>query len=357
MYLYQRHICKTLLYSFCVITFSIVGISWIIQSIRYLDIILSRGARILDFIELTIYLIPFLLFIILPISLFFTIYYTYKKLSHDKEIIALYSFGISRIKIIKTLLLFSVCVVLLHYVVSVYLLPMSTYKFRNLKLNIDHNSIINLLQFNTFISVNNLTLYIEKKGADNLLQNIFIYNLKSPEKDDTFIAHSGKLHTTNLGLQLTLYNGSKLEFNHKNKKYSLIKFSEHSMSNLHNIKEIKSKSNDNPYEFSISELLFSDDFPPKKILRFRAQGHFRLLWPLTSISIVMSMLFFLMQYTQVRHSTIKTNIYTFASALLIVITTFALYVLNYSNQKYCIMMYAFNLLIPYIAYFAIRSKT
>ena len=352
MYLYQKHIYKTLAYSFFVITFAIVGVSWLVQSIRYLDVILSKGAKILDFLQLTIYLIPFLLFIVLPISLFFTIYYTYKKLSHDREVLALYSFGLSRVRIIKTFLLFSVCIVFFHYIISVYLLPMSMNKFKNLKIEVDHNSIINLLQFNTFISkVNNLTLYIEKRGADNLLKNIFIYNSKNPEKDTTFIAHSGKFRITDLGLQLTLYNGSKLDFNHKNKRYSLIKFSEHSINNLDNIKAIKPKYKDNPYELSISKLLFSDNFPPEKVLSFRTQGHFRLLWPLTSVSIVMSMLFFLTQYTEVKRLIVKANIYTFTSALLIIMMTFALYIIN----SY-IIMYVSNLLISYIIYCLIHRK-
>ena len=356
MYLYQKYIYKVLLFPFFVITLSITGVSWLVQSIRYLEIILNKGARLLDFIELTVYLIPFLLFITLPISLFFTIYYTYRKLSHDREITALYSLGIDRIKIIKTFFLFSTCVVLLHYVISIYLLPMSMYKFKNLKFEIDHNSIVNLLQFNTFISkINNITLYIEKKEKDNLLRNIFIYNLKNPEKDITFIANSGKFYNTNSGIQLTLYNGSKLEFDHKNKKYSLVKFSKHSMSSLNTLEGIKSKFKENAYEFSISELLFSNDLPQNKISRFRAQGHFRLLWPFTSISIIMSMLFFLTQYEQIRKSVVKANVYTFISALFIILATFSLYTLNYSSQKYYVIMYMLNILVSCIVCFLLIS--
>ena len=61
MFLYEKNILKNLFFPFIIITFTIVGIAWIVQSIRYLELILSQGARILDFLNLTLCLLPLLM--------------------------------------------------------------------------------------------------------------------------------------------------------------------------------------------------------------------------------------------------------------------------------------------------------
>ncbi|WPX96744.1 LptF/LptG family permease [Candidatus Bandiella euplotis] len=358
MHFYERYICKSLLLPFLIITFSIVGIAWIIQSIRYLEIVLNNGAKIADFAKLTSYLIPLLLFIVLPISLFFTVYYTYRKLMHDREITALYSFGVSKIAIVRIFTIFSIFAMLLHYFVSIYLLPVSTNAFKKLRFTIDQNSIINLIQFNTFISkINGITIYIEKKDQDNLLQNIFIHSSQNPEKDITFVASSGKFYNTDSRLKLILNNGSKLELNHADKRYSLVKFDKYSMDSFGDTAVAQSISKQDPYALGIAELLFSNSFPVDETPKFRAQGHFRLLWPLTSISIVMSMLFFLTQHEQVRTQGMKPTIYAFTSLLVIIASALALYTLGHSNQKYYILMYLLNIIIPLIVAIRLYSST
>jgi lipopolysaccharide export system permease protein len=287
----------------------------------------------------------------LPISLFFTVYYVYKKLWHDREIIALSSFGIDRLDIVKTFFPFSICIVGLHCLVSAYLLPMSIHKFKQLKVEINQSSIINSLQLNTFISkIKGITIYIEKLEENNLLKNIFIYNSQDPKKSITFIASSGKFYNTDPGFQLVLNNGSKLELNHVNKKYSYMKFVKYSFDGFNNTETIKTKSEQDPYERTIFELLFSDDFPEDKISKFRAQGHFRLLWPLTSISIVLSMLFFLTQQEQASAQGLRSGIYVFGSALLILASILGVYTLNHSNHKYWGLIYFLNIAVPTIIF-------
>jgi lipopolysaccharide export system permease protein len=240
-------------------------------------------------------------------------------------------------------------VVAMHCFISAYLLPMSIQKFKQLKIEINQSSIINLIQFNTFISkINGITIYIEKREEDNLLKNIFIHDSKNPEKNITFIASSGKFYNTDFGLQLILNNGSKLELDHTNKKYSNVKFAQYSFDGFNSMEATQSKSEQDPYEFTISALLFSDSFPEEKLTRFRTQGHFRLLWPFTSISIILSMLFFLTKQEQSRMQELKTTVYVFGSALLIMATVLGIYTLNHSNHKYYGAMYLLNLAIPII---------
>jgi lipopolysaccharide export system permease protein len=351
MFLYEKNIYKNLFFPFLLITFAICGIAWIVQSIRYLEIILSQGARILDFISLTICLIPLLLFIILPVSLFFTILYVYKKFLYDSEIIALYSLSITRIDIVKPFIKFSILVTIMHLLISFYILPISSNKFKNLKFSINQNSIINLLQFNTFISkIAGLTIFIEKKEGDNLLKNILINDSKNKGRNITFIASSGKFYYDKAVYKLILYDGTKLEFQSDKKRYSMIKFSEFTV-DLNQGEKSNGKLIDDSYELTVPELLFSNNIPSNRLEKFRAQGHFRLIWPLTSISITVSVLYFLTRREESRLQNFKLSFYAFLSVVSIIGFNLSFYIFNQISYKYYFVVYIFNILVPLILYY------
>ncbi|MFQ3307543.1 MAG: lipopolysaccharide export system permease protein [Candidatus Midichloriaceae bacterium] len=325
-------------------------ISWAIQSIRYLDVIFNKGAKISHFIELTIYLLPLLLFIILPISAFLTVYYSYKKMLYNKEILVLYSIGINRVNILKIFVYFSLFVAALHWIISVYLLPISTSKFKDLKLEINQSSIVNLLQFNTFISkINGLTIYIKKREDDNLLKNIFLFNSRNPSKDVTYIANSGKLQRHGEKMEFILYNGSRLEFDQKTKKNSLMKFSKSSIDINNIIMAKKDFVKDDAYEMSISKLLFFDGFSKNAAPKFRAHGHFRLIWPSISLSIVVAVFFFLTQDQFSREKSNNINVLAFFAGVFVIIINLILYMLlNRNPDKFSALMYVVNICIPVI---------
>ncbi|MBY0580964.1 MAG: LptF/LptG family permease [Rickettsiales bacterium] len=356
MFLYEKNIYKNLFFPFLLITFAICGIAWIVQSIRYLEIILSQGARILDFISLTICLIPLLLFIILPVSLFFTVLYVYKKFLYDSEIIALYSLGITRIDIVKPFMKFSVFVAIMHLLISFYILPISSNKFKNLKFSINQNSIVNLIQFNTFISkIAGLTIFIEKKEGDNLLKNILINNSKNADRDITFIASSGKFYYDKTVYKLILYDGTKLEFQNDKQRYSMIKFSEFTV-DLNQGEKSNGKLIDDSYELTVPELLFSNNIPNNRLEKFRAQGNFRLIWPLSSISITISALYFLTRREESRMRNFKWSFYTFLSVISIIGFNLSFYIFNRISYKYYLVVYMFNIILPLILYYKLYEN-
>ena len=355
MFLYEKNILKNLFFPFIIITSTIAGISWVVQSIRYLELILSQGARILDFLNLTLCLLPLLIFIIIPISLTLAIYYVYNKLLLDREIIILYSLGITRTNLIKPFIYFSVIIVIIHLLISYYLIPISSKKFKNLKFDINQNSIINLIQFNTFVSkINNFTIYIEKKEGDNLLKNILINDSKDSNKEITYIASSGRFYSNNNMYKMILYNGIKMEFQNTKDTYSMVKFSEFVIDlNQHN--NFSNKSIDDGYELNFIDLLTSDTLPKNKIQKFRAQGHFRIIWPITSISIIIIILYFITRMEEHKIQNYKLNLYAFISALFIIGVNLSFYIFSQMSYKYYPLLYLFNFLLPFIFLYRLKK--
>ena len=293
MFLYQKSILWSLFLSFLIIFFAIIGVSWIVQSIRSLELILSEGVYVGTYFKLTIFTLPFILLIIIPLVTCLSIYSTYKKLLFNREIVAIQSFGISKKRIINIFFFFASVVVVLHLVISFYILPLSVQYVKKVRSNIiQENSLLNLLQPNSFITVlDKVTILIEKREKNNLLKNIFIFDNRNSNKSISFISNSGELTFTQEGGKLDLIDGVQVEFDNEKKAYSLIKFAKNVffLNNKENNKKTAVKSFD---EMGVFELFFSKEIPKDKYLRHKAEARFRLLWPFASLFLTIIVLYF-----------------------------------------------------------------
>ena len=313
-----------------------------VQSVRYLETVLSQGIKIIHFLSLTLCLIPLMMFITIPISLFITIFYVYGKLLYNKEIVILYSLGVTKINVIKPFIKFTILIILIHLFISSYLLPLSTIYFKNIKMNINQDSLVNLVRPNTFISkIKNLTIYIQKKGANHLLNNLFIYNSKNPDKETVFIARFGKFYMDQNIYKLILYSGKKIEFFNNKKKYSSMKFSK-CILNLPQNQRSQNEVISDSYTLSIPELLSSN------INKLKIQGYFRLIWPFSSLSVTLSVLYFLSKDTLITPSYMYPKIYTYIAVSLIVFIHLAFYLLNETIYQYYYVLYCFDFFLPII---------
>ena len=67
---FSRYIFAQLLRTTCAVTLVIIGIVWLFQTIRLLEMVISRGTAFSDFILMSFAVIPLWLTIALPIGAF-----------------------------------------------------------------------------------------------------------------------------------------------------------------------------------------------------------------------------------------------------------------------------------------------
>ena len=105
------------------ILFIFLSISWLLQFTRLISLTNLIQVDIFTIFYLSIFLIPNLVTVILPIVIMFGLVLSFLKLHRDKEIISMYALGLKTNAIIKALLTFALITVVFLLFFSLYLAP------------------------------------------------------------------------------------------------------------------------------------------------------------------------------------------------------------------------------------------
>lgn len=350
MLIYKKYLFKSSLYPLLIITFFLLVITLITQSVRHFDLIVTKGVSISNFITLIFYLLPSILFIILPISLLCTLLYIFSKLNRDKEIYTFKSMGLSNFSITKPFLYLALVITIVSYIISIYILPISYNKFKNLQFLLNNVTIAKLIQDNTFINnIKGLTFYIDSKVNPTTYNNIFIFDNRDKKKNIAIIAERCEIEGTSNGIKLILKNGTQQEYRNSKQSFSLMKFDTYAV-NINLFQNNSSDRKSDPSEKNIKELFFDAK------LRNRAHGHFRLIWPFLSLSITLIALNLLLNNKEIVYSCWKINLYVAIFNLVILISIILFYNLTHNNEIFAIPMYLVTIL-PCLYCLLIRNKT
>lgn len=288
---HNKYLLKNLLITTIFITVALTLIVWLVQSLRFVDLIVNRGVGIGDFLYMTMLLLPSFIGIVLPVSLFCALLYTYYRLSLDRELITLQNAGLSPLQLSYLPLSLAILVVIIGYIISLYLLPVSYGKFRDQQLNFRNNNATSLLQEGQFFSpVDGITIYIRARDRNQNLYGILVHDNRDRQKPRTVMAEKGAmLKSKDGGSYLSLLNGNYQEVIRDDGKLSMVNFTSHIL-DIGNY--IGNDDLDNPTRYKkdkerfLGELLNPEaELPDKKRQKLKSKAHQRLTWPLYSLAL------------------------------------------------------------------------
>ena len=162
---------------------------------------------LLKILYLSIYLIPNLTNVILPFIIIFGLILAFIKLDRDKEIIAVYSLGISINEIIKPIKYIGILFLLIYIFLNFFLSPLIYEKYKEKEFNLRNLIDFNEINLSNFIEIDkNIILDFTKKN--NSYQDIFL-NYKT-ENESIIYAKKGKIIKKNGEFIFNLFNGYRL---------------------------------------------------------------------------------------------------------------------------------------------------
>ena len=82
-------------------------IVWVIQAVNYMDFITEDGHSLSIYFKYTLLSLPKILSRILPFILFISVFYNLIKLENNNELLVYWTYGISKLKFINILFIFS----------------------------------------------------------------------------------------------------------------------------------------------------------------------------------------------------------------------------------------------------------
>jgi lipopolysaccharide export system permease protein len=187
----------------------LTGVVWLSQGLRMLDMVVNRGQTAGTFLELAIFVLPSLLTIVLPISLFCATLYTLNRLYTDSEVVVMWSAGLSRWSIATPILVLSLILTLIGYVLSLYLMPLGYRAMKDKVYEIRADIATGLFREGAFTYPSKgLAVFVREVTQDGELRGIFIQDTRSSKDAGTYMAESGRLVRTARGPMLIMRNGT-----------------------------------------------------------------------------------------------------------------------------------------------------
>ena len=209
-------------------------IVWVIQAVNYMDFITEDGHSLGIYFKYTLLSLPKILSRILPFILFISVFYNLIKLENNNELLVYWTYGISKLKFINILFIFSLLFLIIQIVLSIYVVPISLDKGRDYIKTSDLDFFPSLIKEKKFIdTVSDLTIFVDKINSKGELVNIFLKDQIEDKESQIIHAKKGILQKQNGKNFLILVDGefiNNLEgkvtnFSFKKTNFDLSKYS------------------------------------------------------------------------------------------------------------------------------------
>lgn len=334
MLIYQKYILKNVLPIFAMLTLVLTGLVWITQTLRMMHLI-DKGVELKYFFRLTMFLIPSILFVILPIILVIAMIYVYNRLQEERQLMILKNSGLSNYALLKPALFFSVIVMMFAYYISAYLMPLS---YNDMKQGLSNfyeghaSSIIVPRSFNRISKYSNI--YVDQKNPDGSFSGMILFDNKIPQERTIFFAKHGRIfHSDSYTTEFILEQGLRHAYDSAGNLTKL--HFDHLVVDVTSQPVDPNSRNRTSLELYISEMLWPDSsLLLTKQQRLIADGHLRIIWPLLNFVLVFLSLSIFLGQPYNRRQIIKPFVITFLPVLFVVYMHFLLQKIAYQDIHY-----------------------
>ncbi len=281
------YITKQIIIGFLLVSFSLMSIIWLSQSLRFLDMIASDGISISVFVKLTSLLMPRIFSILAPISLFAAVLFVYNRMLADQELVVMKSAGISPWQLAQPAIWVGILLMFFNIWVMNYGTPKAEIAFKNLQWKVRNNVSHLMLREGEFTNLQkdkNLTIFVTSHEDDDTVSGILINDERNPEKRSTITAEKGVIVTTASGPRIILVNGTHQELTKNNGRFSSVNFERYSVD--FGLKGTQSRKKDSARTHSFSELITALDnqsLSPQDQKKWFVEGNKRITSPILAV--------------------------------------------------------------------------
>ena len=201
---------KDLTLFFITVSLSISLIIWVIQAVNYLDMVSDDGHTFKIYFLYTLLTLPKIFSKSLPFVFFISLFYMILRYERNNELIIFWLTGIHKSYFVNTIIKFTILYLIVQLLLTTIIVPQSLNSSRSYIKSSDVNVLSSLVRERKFIdSVKNLTIFVEKKSNDGLMENIFLKEKIGENKSQIIYAKKGKFDDVNKDF-LILFDGEVL---------------------------------------------------------------------------------------------------------------------------------------------------
>ena len=266
---------------FFVVVFT--GVIWLTQSLRIIDMVVNNGQSAGVFLEFTALLLPMVLSIVLPVSLFAAVLYAINRLYTDSEIVVMLAAGLSGTALLRAVSVFSVLVMIAVYALTLYLMPTAQRDMRERLIQIRGDVAMAFVREGAFLNpVHGVTVYLRETGRSGEMFGVFVQDEREPDQIVTYTAQHALLLRDDQGTRLVMFDGiAQVAQTPSTDRLSILRFDQLAY-DLTPFDSPAAGRARKPSEMYLPQLLSTDaeQAAPRSVAEFRAEAHEALSAPL-----------------------------------------------------------------------------
>lgn len=329
---------------------------WFSRAISLIRFITEKGVSIADFFNLFILILPWLLLVIIPVSLFIAVLVAYNQLISHNELVILRNSGLNKLELAKPAISVATICFLICLFISFFLMPYANKKLRTIKLNFEHNYANLMISPGIFENLNSLTIYAKTRNSANELSGILIYDSRNQNYSNVITARSGVLRQDGGAILLYLTDGSAQRSDYKTKKSDLLRFDSYVI-NLKDNNDLSTAHSWKASERYITELLYPEKSVSKEELaKYYVEIHQRITYPFLSLVLSLIACAFVLSGKFQRHGNLIHNVKASIVGIVFVTLLVSSYDLIEVNRNFTILLYLILVFFIFGSFLMLKSK-
>jgi len=287
---FDRYLFAQMLRTAFAVSLTLVGIMWLFQTIRILELVINRGAPLTDFLVMSVTVVPLWLTVAMPIGVFVAVIWVFHRSLADRELLVAQASGRSAHQLARAPLALGLLVTGLLAFNSVVLLPYSFGIYKQIQFKLRNSIPTVMLQDNVFIEVvDGMTMLIGKKYDDGLAENVFIHDEQKDGRTVTMTASAGRFVEKDGQPAVILQDGQRIELNANGDAGATLLFDTHTVMITPRDRKKATRMPIEMNEDSISNLLDPSMSPSETYVSQRlAEGHYRIISPLLALVLALA---------------------------------------------------------------------
>lgn len=255
----------------------------LLQSIRFVDLIVNRGISLIEFGYLSSLMVPRFIALVMPIALFGATVFVFQRMIQDSEFVVLRSSGMSTFQLAKPAIVLSVLASVVCYSMTVYVMPLAAQELRENLTEKRSKFGSALLQEGKFTSIGEgATIFVRKREGDELLGLLYHVD-DGTQPATTILSNRGVILDSPEGPRIVIYDGSRQVFD--GGRLHFVEFDQTSVA-ITIQSEVEEYHWAQPEERYLPRLFFPDQTKGDQFYKTNliAEGHHRLVLPLLPIT-------------------------------------------------------------------------
>ena len=202
---------------FLIVSLSLSLITWIIQSVNYLDFISRDGHGFKVYFSFIILNFPKIFSKVIIFSYFLSLFYTILKYQSNNEILIFWTNGISKFKLVNFIIKVSIILTILQILLVYFVVPKAQDYSRDFIRNSNIDLFSSLITEKKFIdTVKDFTIFVEKIDDQGNMENIYLKDSIEKNNIQIISARSGRIVENGADKYLILNFGQILDITNNN---------------------------------------------------------------------------------------------------------------------------------------------